>query len=208
MSALIFGETSFVAVGAWNPAIIQPGWLHNQFPDIIKDAYVPIQIMSGMASGFRLEYSSFFIELNGVRLVFMPKNFDVSTFELIKKLALGIHEKLYHTPIFAAGNNFAFKLEGNEIFTLNEFEKEEDIRKLYSFNEGYSFVGKNMCHTIANKDCKVNINYIYTESANILSLNFDYSPPVNLVPMKTAAGKLEENFHEADNIRKLLVKGI
>jgi hypothetical protein len=206
MNTLRYGDTSFVAVGAWNPAIIQPNWLHKEFPKIITDANAPILIMpGGMASGFRLEYNNFSIEVSGARLVFMPRYFEISAFQLIKSLALGIHEKLYHTPIVAAGNNFAFELKGNEMFRLNEFEKEEDIRNLYSFNGGYSFVAKTTCHTIANKDCKININYI---SNNILSLNFDYSSPAISAPMETAAGKLEEDFHEANNIKNLLVKGV
>jgi len=206
MSKPIPEQSILIAIGAWNPAIIQPKWLRDEFPEIITEDKAGVQIVAGAVSSFRMEFSKFFLDPNGGRLVFIPKDFEKTTFELIAKLAHGMREKLKYTPIAAAGCNFVFKLEKGEMFTIDDIEQEDKVKARYGcFEKNCNLVGRGIRHTFAGTDYRINVNYDYLDEAKIIRINFDYQPPFALNPMKTAAEKLLENFDNAEQIKNSLV---
>lgn len=207
MSKLLPEQSNLIIIGAWNPAIIQPNWILQEFSDIIAEKEVGVQIVAGAISSFRMEFSNFFLDPNGGRLVFIPKNFENNTLEIISKLALGIRDKLKYTPITAADCNFAFNLEQGETFALDDIAEEEQIRSLYSnFQKDFDLIGRGIRHTFAGADFRINLNYDYTDEGNQLRVNFDYQNPFALDPMKSAAEKFITNQAEAKVIFESLVK--
>jgi hypothetical protein len=207
MSHPIPEKSNLVSIGAWNPAILQPNWLRSEFPKIITEDSVGVQVVAGAIYSFRMEFKNFFLDPNGGRLVFIPKDLENHTLELISNLAQGIHEKLKHTPISAAGCNFSFKLERDEKFTIDDLEQEDKVKGLYNcFDHDCSLVERGIRHTFAAPDYRININYDYPDEGKIIRINFDYRTPFTPNPMKTAAEKFVENFSKAERIKESLVR--
>ena len=109
MSLPLPEKSNLIVIGAWNPAILQHPLLRNEFPTLITEDNINIQLVAGAGSvsSYRMEFEKFFLDPNGGRLVFNPTNFELETLKLIADLAQGIREKLQFTPIAAAGCNFA-----------------------------------------------------------------------------------------------------
>jgi hypothetical protein len=130
MSRPLPEQSNFIAIGAWNPAIIQPHWLkkhfYRQIPDVCN-----IEIASAGANFlFRMNYEKVIIDPNNGRLILIPKKFDEENMAYIADLALGIYKLLAHTPVSAAGCNFVFKLDPDEVFTIDEIEDDDKIMSL------------------------------------------------------------------------------
>ena len=52
-------KSNYLAVGAWNPAIIQPGWLRKEFPDVVPEM-IGIEIIAP-SLGVRFDMGDFFL---------------------------------------------------------------------------------------------------------------------------------------------------
>lgn len=206
MSLPLPEKSNLIVIGAWNPAILQHSWLRNEFPALITEDNINIQLVAGAGSvsSYRMEFEKFFLDPNGGRLVFSPKKFELETLKLIADLAQGIREKLQFTPIAAAGCNFSYKLEQNEAFTLDTIEEEDQLKGLYDcFKSQCDLVARGVRHTFSGEDYRININYDYLGDGKILRINFDYQPPIN--PMKIAAERYVNNFSRAEEIKESLI---
>ena len=106
-------KSVFVAIGAWNPAILQPPWLKTHFPYAVQDR-INIHITTGHISSMVLDLGKFLFNPNSGRLLFVPKALDDETLSLIARLSRDLSKKLEHTPITAAGCNFSFRLDDSE----------------------------------------------------------------------------------------------
>lgn len=205
MSKIIPEQSNFIAIGAWNPAIIQPHWLKKQFGERIPDECgVEIVSAGGLISAFRLNYKRIVIDPNNGRLVLIPKEDNKEIYQYLSEIALGIQDKLSHTPIIAAGSNFVFKLESNESFTIDEIEKEPDILKLYdNTHEKDKIISKSIRHTFGHDNYTINIIYESTKAEKLLKINFDYQKQS---PMKRAAELLVKNYEYALELNAHLVR--
>jgi hypothetical protein len=204
MSKDIPNQSNFIAIGAWNPAIIQPHWLRKFFSDKIPET-CQIEITSvGVASAIRMSYPKVTIDPNNGRLVFIPKDLSDDTLKYICDLSMGIHGKLEHTPIIAAGSNFVYRLETGEYFSIDEVEKESEILDLYKdLKEQGQLVEKSIRHSFSGNDYTINITYDYSGNDRFLRINFDYR---GADPMKRAAEKLIENFKYSLILNKQLIR--
>jgi hypothetical protein len=204
MSKNLPEQSNFIAIGAWNPAIIQPRWLSKYFSNHIPDT-CNIEIASvGVVSAFRMSYPKVSIDPNNGRLVFIPKDLSEENMKYIAELSMGIQSKLEHTPLIAAGSNFVFQLEAGESFTLDEIEPEPQIAGLYKdLKEQGKMVSKSIRHTFSLKDYSVNINYDYAGTDRFLRLNFDYQGANS---MRLAAEGLVVNFKYSLNLKQQLIR--
>lgn len=203
MSKLIPEESNFVVIGAWNPAIIQPAWLKKEFPHLIPDKVI-VKVTAGLVSSLRFDLDKIILDPNGGRLLFIPKKLEEETLNYITELSNGIHDKLKHTPISAAGCNFFFTLDENELFSLDEVEKNDQIMGLYDFLTGYQLVSKSVQHSFSAEDHKISINYDYQGNARVLRINYDYQAPLN--PMQKAADSFIKNYRHALELSKELIR--
>jgi hypothetical protein len=203
MSKIIPELCNFITIGAWNPAIIQPNWLKKYFPEIPDTCNIEIASV-GVASAFRMSYPKFSIDPNNGRLVFIPKEMSEDLMVYISRLSMGIQTKLEHTPIFASGSNFAFQLIGEESFTLDEIEKDQQIAGLYKdFKEQGNIVSRSIMHTFSLKDYSVNIYYDYKGRDKMLRINFDYH---GANPMKRSAEGLVNNYKYSLKLSEKLIR--
>ena len=205
MSIPLPDQSNFIAIGAWNPAIIQPAWLKKEFPDLIPEEKIPIQIVTGSISSFRMEYDKFLLDPSGGRLIFIPIKLDDPTLELIAQLAKEIREKLIFTPISASGCNFAFKLEENESFTIDEFEQIDKIKELYgSLDKSCEFISRGIRNSFSAEDHSINITYEYKGKEKTLRLNYEYKQPSD--SMLVAAKAFVENYHHSLKLIDTLIR--
>jgi len=204
MSQPIPEQSNFVAIGAWNPAILQPQWLKKHFPKHIPDNCRIEIASSGNASAIRMNYDRVVIDPNNGRLVLMPKVLDEDTMGYISELAKGIYELLEHTPVGAAGCNFVYKLESGESFTVDDIEKDDKIVELYNgLGERGELVSKSIRHTFSLPDCSINVNYDYIGADRILRMNFDYQ---KTKAVENAANALVGNYKYSQELVGKLVR--
>jgi hypothetical protein len=203
MSKILPEQCNFIAIGAWNPAIIQPQWLKKQFGEKIPDQCNVEIVAMGAVSAFRLSFEKFIIDPNNGRLVLIPKDGSEATFSYLAELALGIQEKLPHTPILAAGSNFVFKLDDGETFLINKQNKDADVTNFYhDINDKAKIVSKSTRHTLGLETCSINITYEYS-TEKIIRINFDYQ---KYDAMKRAATSLVDNYKYAVELSGRLVE--
>ena len=198
MSKIIPLQCNLIAAGAWNPAIIQPHWLKQQFGEKIQDECSIDVIGNGANFVLRLNYKNFIIDPFNGRLVLTPKNEEKETFQYIVDLALGIRDKLSHTPIISSGSNFAFKLDDAETFRLDEVETDQELQGIYSdLNKQGKMVSRSIRHTFGLKDCTINIIYEYEVTQKTIRFNFDYQKPN---PLQRAAEAFGANYTYATEL--------
>lgn len=192
MSKNLPDQSNFIAIGAWNPAIIQPHWLKKQFPSIVPDNCAIEIASSGSGSSIRMNYEKVIIDPNNGRLILIPKALNEENLNYIKDLGIGIQSKLEHTPIVAAGSNFVFQLDSEEIFTVDDIAQDDKILGLYGdLPKQGKMISKSIRHTFGLADYSINVNYDYGASARFLRINYDYK---GANPMKRAAESLIENY--------------
>jgi len=204
MSKPLPEQSNFIAIGAWNPAIIQPHWLKKHFPEQIPDTCKIEVASSGGTTCFRMDYEHVLIDPNNGRLVFIPKTLDETTMRYIADLASGVHDLLKHTPIVAAGCNFVFDLDSEESFTLDDVERNHEIADLYSESgETGQLISKSIRHTFGFADCSMNITYDYVGAHKVLRINFDYK---GVRPVENAAQALVGNYKRSLALAAKLIR--
>jgi hypothetical protein len=104
-------ETSFVAIGHFNPAIFQPEWFirHDLVPeDDLKGPNFELQVVHPEVAQFATWFA---IEVTTTRLVIQTS--DMSRSEDLKDLVANIFSILPETPVTAAGFNNGFIVSCN-----------------------------------------------------------------------------------------------
>ncbi len=204
MSKSLPDQSNFIAIGAWNPAIIQPHWLKKQFPGIVPDNCTIEIASSGSGSSIRMNYEKVIIDPNNGRLILIPKAMDEENLNYIRELGIGIQEKLEHTPITAAGSNFVFKLDPEEIFIVDDIAQDDKILALYGdLPKKGKLISKSIRHTFGLADYSINVNYDCGASARFLRINFEYQ---GANPMKRAAESLIGNFKHSLQLCSSLIR--
>jgi hypothetical protein len=151
-----------------------------------------------------MNYEKIIIDPNNGRLILIPKEFNEETMAYIAELALGMYKLLEHTPVGAAGCNFVFKLDPEEIFTVDEIENDDKITSLYNGLCNGTLVSKLIRHTFGLADCSVNVIYDYIGTERILRLNFDYQKANS---MENASKSFVSNFkYSIELLNKLIRK--
>ncbi len=206
MSSIIPEKSNFVIIGAWNPAIIQPGWLKKRFPNLIKDDQFGIELVTGPVSSLRYDVNNVFISPNSDRLIFMPKEIKEEILTFISELSVSIFEKLPHTPVFAAGCNFVYKLDDEECFYINEFELTEKLSEFYEGIELKEFTSRQIRHSFSFSDYNLNISYNFSGDLRTIHYNFDYQlKDVNLI--KKASKSLNDHYKYSLDLNSKFIRG-
>lgn len=205
MAEIVASKSNFVAIGAWNPAILQPEWLKNEFPDVAPNQLnIEVELQT---NNIRLDFDGFYLSTSNNRLLFMPGEvLDEGVLLRISDLAKGICERLIYTPIFAIGANFFFQLDKNEEFNSEEIEREPFIDNMPEKLGNASLVSRSITHTFSNELFNINIIYGITGKDRNLLINFDYQNQKNI--MNTAANALVDNLKCACLLAKSLIKEV
>lgn len=207
MSTIIPKQCNFIIIGAWNPAIIQPVWLKSQFPDMIKGEQFGIELETGPVSSFRYDVNNIFISPNSDRLTFIPKEINCDTLSFISKLSISIYKKLSHTPVLAAGCNFVYKLEDNEVFCINNFEQPEKLSEFYENIELKELTSQQIRHKFSFSNHNLNISYNSQGDERTVHYNFDYHLGNNKKNINKATESLNDHYNFSIDLNSKLIRG-
>lgn len=202
MAQLIAEKSNLIAVGSWNPAIIQPAWLRKEFPEIIPPTF-NIELTGPLVS-VRYDFGFCLMTPAANRLLFIPKTVDVDTLVKIAALGKGIYERLKYTPIAAAGCNFFFQLDKNEKFKSEEIEMIPDISNLPQKLVKSELTSRTISHTFSKDDFNINVTYEISGIERFLIINFDYQHPQQALVM--AANSFVDNFGCANELANNLIR--
>jgi hypothetical protein len=187
-------KSNFVAIGDWNPAIIQPKWLKEQFSRLVPDDVPLIFTTVGGTPSVVLDLGAFLLDPNGGRVIVTPKTSDEDTWSLISELMSGISKKLEHTPISAAGCNFTYRLDEGEKFEIEESKYSNDANE-YTKMELTNCIERTIQRTFSFEDYNINLAFLSSEKEQILRINYHYQSPIDAIVV--ALNRLLENYRGA-----------
>jgi hypothetical protein len=197
-------KSVFVAIGAWNPAILQPPWLMKHFPYAVEQKIdIHLTAHPGEGSSMVLDLGKLLLDPNGGRLILVPKALDDDTLSLIARLSKDISKKLEHTPTGAAGCNFVFRLDDSEYFTVDEIRDCDSSQTLYSGIGLKHCIKRSVRHTFSLEDHNLNISFLRSGSEGVIAFNYDYQSPIDAVV--SASNALLQNYrHSLDLCAELI----
>jgi hypothetical protein len=205
MSVIITEQCNFIIIGAWNPAIIQPGWLKTQFPNLIKEDKFGVELITGPIATFRFEVNNVLISPNHDRLIFTPREVNEVLLDFISKISFSIFEKLHHTPVFATGCNFVYKLDEKECFSISEFKLPADVSEFYNEIGLNELTSKQIRHSFSFSDHYLNISYSVSGESKTIHYNFDY-PHKDTNLIKRASESLKEHYSLTLKLNSKLIR--
>ncbi|OGJ90701.1 MAG: hypothetical protein A2487_15300 [Candidatus Raymondbacteria bacterium RifOxyC12_full_50_8] len=205
MPKLVLEKTNLIIVGAWNNAIIQPNWLSQYFPELIKEKEIPAEFVAGPTTFFRFIFNEFICEPRKGSLIFTPKKEGDAIFSFISQLALGIYDKLPHTPILAVGHNFVFHLEDKEHFAL-ENELGGQKRNIYKGIVDQEVDFMQIKHTFSFPTNQLNLIYDLKASNKSLAMNYHYAVSKKDT-VTSAINELKNNYLASIGKCKKLILG-
>ena len=171
---ILKNNPNIVLVGFWNKGILTPDWLKDQFPSIITDTDITVEIAFGPKPQITLNTSDMLIVPSSSRLVIHSKSKSNKTNEKIVKLTNGIIELLPHTPITAIGHNIAYSCDKE--LHLNFFNNNDDdgIYDYYKKKFEGDLISQRFTHCVAYEEKKLNISYNILKEKMIIEFNFSY----------------------------------
>ncbi|HEB30155.1 MAG TPA: hypothetical protein ENI15_04685 [Spirochaetes bacterium] len=197
-------HTNLVIAGNWNLGILTPDWIIKEFPDKIKQKKdVPIEVSIGIGS-IRFTIDDIIIQPNLNRLDLITNIEDDLHYNKIMDIALGIVQKLPHTPLSAIGHNISYYLTTE---TFKFFDEE----KLDLFEDRYKEIIKNTVfnsqqikHSLDFEDHILNIIYEVNRKKSHVNFNFNYKVS-DRKKIESYISSFKENISSSKNIFKKLV---
>lgn len=132
MARLLIQNSNLVIVGAWNPAIITPSWLRQQFPDLLPGDEVQAEFVVLPAVSMRFKLNDIQIDPSNGRLTLSAAIEDEGRFGLLPRLAYAISDRLPHTPVIAVGFNFVFRTQADRRLAVDRFLDELGQDRFYA----------------------------------------------------------------------------
>lgn len=204
MGILIPEKSPFVIIGAWNPSIINPTWLKNEFPDLIEEDKFPMTFIPYPFARIQFKIKDILIEPVKGRLLITPIKRNKKIFTFISKLSYGIVDKLPHTPIEAVGHNFTYKLENKQHFLLDQFIAHSKQNKFYTECSLPNFIRSQIKHSFSYPDYRLNISYDNEKDINTISFNYHYDVSITEKTLK-AIKELPDNYVRSKELMSKLI---
>ena len=112
----------FVFVGAWNPAIFQPGWIARHLFEIPEGEKVRAEAMVPTVPNQEaiLYIEDIGLAVTNERVQIFVNGFDDETIQCCEQVAVQLFKTLPHTPFGSFGINFNFVEDdpGDELFDM------------------------------------------------------------------------------------------
>lgn len=174
MSSLAIDRCNLVIVGAWNPAIVTPIWLKEQFPELIKENEFQASFTPGPMPSVHFIIDGLRIDPNSGRLRLKPAKGESSRLELIPKLARAIFNRLPHTPTTAVGCNLVYRIDEEEMPGVIRFVDYPGQEKFYAALDLHQIPSRYVRHSFALPECQLNLIYNLKKDAETMEFNFHH----------------------------------
>ena len=159
-------------IGAWNPAIITPDWLRQQFPDLFPGDQFEAEFITTGALTIRFTINNVQINPSNGRLVLSCRTNDLKTFESVAVIAQAIADKLPHTPVAAVGMNFVFQASRETVLAVDRFLDQPGQDQFYAALGLGTRIGRRITHSFALPENILNLTYEYKPEGITLKFNF------------------------------------
>ena len=196
VARLLIQNSNVVIVGAWNPAIITPIWLRQQFPEFFPGDQYQAQFIAGPAVSVRFTVNDLQIDPSNGRLVLSCAIDDQGKFESLPRLATAISERLPHTPVAAVGFNFVFEAAQRTVLAIDQFLDEQRQDRFYTDLGLTSRIERRVTHAFALPQSTLNLTYEYKPERTTLVFNFHYNV-TNSQQVRDALASFAEVLSEA-----------
>jgi hypothetical protein len=163
-------DATVVVIGAFNPAIFNPGWVaHNVhgIPDGQEVEVMEVHVQTGPTALLRLNF------INGVAFHVLPSRMDVYTsggsidnFKRLEEAVAKIFEILPHTPVQGLGLNFKWTDSDPDEACSDFFQTPEGIEKKYVLNVRQSMFQAQL------DDCVLNFTRTLSNGAAVFRFNY------------------------------------
>ena len=183
-------------MGAWNPAIITPIWLRQQFPELFPGDAFEAEFIAGAAVSVRFTINDVQIDPSNGRLVLASPKEDQRTFESLPRLAMSICDRLPHTPIAAVGLNFVFQTSGETALAVDRFLDQRAQDQFYANLSLSARLGRQITHTFALPESTLNLTYEYKPEGTTLRFNF-HKEVTSIQQLGEALGRFANQLAEA-----------
>jgi hypothetical protein len=175
VATLIVPNSNLIIVGAWNPAIISPVWLRQQFPNLLPGDQVEAEFVVSPAVSVRFKVNDIQIDPSNGRLILSPASNNEERLRFLPNLALAISERLPHTPVIAVGFNFVFRVEADRRLAIDRFLDERRQAQLYADLGLPTRTGRQVTHSFALAPGTLNITYEYKPDETTMNFNFHHN---------------------------------
>ena len=200
---IVNGSTNLFISGLWNIGILTPEWFREQFPEIIKEKVIPLQLSLKM-NEFKFEINDMIINPSPQRLLIIAQKETVECYDKISDLSKKIHNKLPHTPIIAIGHNIKYELE-TENFILFDDTCINNFNEFYDQNIKSSTINSQQIkHSLSYENHILNITYDISKNKKYLSFNYHYDIK-NKMKILDFLSEFSDNLAYSEKIYKKLV---
>ena len=175
----MFDFCNIIILGSWNTSIINPFWLTEQFPNLLKiknkiPSAIKTELTITPAPIFRYTFNDVTIESSNERLAFITKKNYKKQLNFIYSISSSIYDKLPHTPIIAVGHNFNYKLKSEKFSLIDKFfEVDKNLEVFQSINLEEQIEQQNK-YTFAFQNHILNLSLTNTNEEIIISFNYHY----------------------------------
>ena len=197
-------------MGAWNVAILNPQWVAKNIFETKEGTHIPTEISIGTTANFRYQIENLYFLPAPDKLIINPVKEDDKTIKHIDKACLDLFELLPHTPITAIGNNYAYKLEENENFSLDINFETSNLKETYEIIETVPSTSSSLKHSLTlndDSDVILNLSYKISEKQKEIHMNYHYQVDNKTEKIKHALCMFHKNYQHAKLIEsKLIIK--
>ncbi len=205
MARLLIQNSNLVIIGAWNPAIITPIWLRQQFPELLPGDQYQAEFTAGPSVSVRFTINNVQIDPSNGRLVLSCGIDDQTIFESLPRLATVISERLSHTPVVAVGFNFVFEAQRTPL-AVDKFLDEQGQDRFYATLGLTSRIGRQATHSFALPQSTLNLTYEYKPERTTLMFNF-HNNVTNSQQVRDALGRFAEVLTQARRLADAIDPG-
>jgi hypothetical protein len=174
VSNLTVERCNLVIVGAWNPAIVSPNWLKQEFPELFPGSEFQATFVPGPSPRIHFTMAGVQIDPNAGRLTLRPGTPDRQVLALIPRLALAVYERLPHTPVSAVGFNFIYTLDADETARIFEFLDDDLQEQFYREVDLNHLARSQVRHSFVFPTHRLNVIYDSKSDSETVGFNFNY----------------------------------
>lgn len=173
-------ETSLVIAGAWNAAILNPGWVLQHGLQRPAEANQMVQIFLPASTGLVFEIPRYSLgalsfSVRPDAFVLNPQRTDLANLTLIEDVVARIIDTLQHTPITGVGHNFEFRGANPDARQLDVFtQSRSDLIDAVppGWRPGAATVASSFGHELSR--VQMNIQRHYAGDSIVVKFNFHH----------------------------------
>lgn len=193
---------SIVLLGAWNPAILQPGWIANYLREIPEGKDIAAQeaffVVDGLSRSI-LYIDDVGITANNQRVDIFLNSFGDNEIHWAEKYVSNLVTTLKHTPLGAYGINFSFVEEDAQDELLDMLKTKDKIEQHFKIlNQSLTSAIEIDANTILNFSRKP------SEESVIFEFNFHHNQIEKDNIAEQINGKIKGELEKAKEILNIL----